>query len=443
MALPLLYLISSQVIELILATDLLPIYADWSLYTRELWPTSFNGDRASCFNHDGTRILTDNSKARQQHILTTPYDANGGITYEWTFPGTTPSNTIAWAISFSKDGTKFYNNVTTSLQQYDCLSPWTAIWATLTGTLAWTNITAGHTAYSFCWSYDETKLYIWRWTYANNRYIDQYTVSTPWDINTAVLAKSKLIDPQAYYFTPAWIGISPDWDRFWIGVYTSSTDYIKQYGIADGDINTLTYIGQEVVASMRSLQVVQEEQTLLYQSANYVYQYTIDANPLVALAWDAFINSWAVNTNYGSDPILYLRGWVWVPLGQANTYWAYLKFDLTNKPAVASQVLLWCYATSNKWDNSWESLIKLDTDWDPNTITYANKPWQYTWSKSFPFSNGTMWKSLDITDWYNAWQAWTYPNYWMKMSWGVGNWYYHTAIASSESANKPYLQIIE
>ena len=211
---------------------------DELLINKDLQPSN-NDSRVFTLSDDGTKLFSvivfqpSGARGIKSYVLSTPYDLSTA-TVEYIKDLEHDNDDFVHSIKFSTDGTKFYTTTDASIaiasqisfiHQYELETAWDIRSAKRTKTFYLSNQNAGHRGINF--KPDGTKFYTLSGTYnVANVEINEYTLSTPWDISTAThtSALSKI-----YTFLTAtpymWdLYISPDGNSFWISGEVSTTN---------------------------------------------------------------------------------------------------------------------------------------------------------------------------------------------------------------------------
>jgi WD40 repeat protein len=261
-----------------------------SVYSYNYTPYAGQLDSGLAFSPDGTKVFfidhRDDLGASHIHRwnLGTPWDITsssyaGGRTLSM-------SSTSVRDITFSSDGMKLYatDGLFDTIMEWTLSSPWNLYNFTIniTGTLD----AVGDNPWGLTFSSDGTKLYV---SDRNPGLIHWYALTTPWDIDTAVLADQSLsVSSQDNY--PRSIEFSSDGrDLYVLG---GQNDTIYQYTLTTPwDLSTASYSGYSLYVGSQDLgpvgMVIPPGRNELYmagQSNGAVYRYTLpeeysDASP--------------------------------------------------------------------------------------------------------------------------------------------------------------------
>ena len=193
---------------------------------------------------DGTKAyVTDNtSKLFSQYALSTAWDISTlNNTPEKIFDWSSSSST-AYYLVLSSDGTKAYVNDLTSnaIREWTLSTAWDISTAVLTAVMSFSSVIIG-SEQGFTFNSDGTKLYIIK----ENDSIFQWTLSTAWDISTAIYANKKY----EFYTEEKWGYIrgivmnSDDTEIILRGYYDSMLRWVTL--TTPGDISTAEYRGKD------------------------------------------------------------------------------------------------------------------------------------------------------------------------------------------------------
>ena len=236
------------------------------------------------FSPDGTKVFFldyyTSGVSSYSHIrrrtLSTPWDITSSSSDGSQLISTAPR---VKDITFSPDGTKLYATDDTDdrVKEFTLSSPWHIqdldVNTMNTGTLD----TQGYNPWGLAFSPDGTKLYVCD-HHATKIY--WYTLTTPWDIDTAVLASASLsVSSQDTY--PRSIDFSSDGrDLYVLG---GQNDTIYQYTLTTPwDLSTASYSGYSLYVGSQDLgpvgMVIPPGRNELYmagQSNGAIYRYTL------------------------------------------------------------------------------------------------------------------------------------------------------------------------
>jgi hypothetical protein len=120
-------------------------------------------------------------------------------------------------------------------------------------------------------------------------------------------------------------------------------------------------------------------------------------DPLVAIDAhaDASVDSAQPNTNFGSDPTLFLET-------TPDTARAYVRFDVSAVPRPVVHAKLSLRNTANMAFIASLAVRQTATAWTESTITFNNAPMPIPPLLSMPSTSRDGARSLDVTDWVNA-----------------------------------------
>jgi len=157
--------------------------------------------------------------------------------------------------------------------------------------------------------------------------------------------------------------------------------------------------------------------------------------------WTTSIYSNGTNTtgaNGVANEYILVGGW-------GDSYYAYLKFDLTALPSHATSATIQLYSFHG-WHGGYANvgmyLDRVIQNWDAMFATgimrWADKP-ATTNLRTIPAPTVDSWYVIDVTDLYNAWQAGTYLNYGIALR-PTGTWDQFNYIWTSRYAIDPALR---
>lgn len=130
--------------------------------------------------------------------------------------------------------------------------------------------------------------------------------------------------------------------------------------------------------------------------------------------WTTSVFSNPPNTDGTPNGVTDVKLWVG---GWGDTYYAYLKFDLSILPQHATTATVWLYSGPGPHPSTRVGMYldRVTQSWDAAYATgilrWSEKP-TTTNLRTLSAPSGTdTWYSVDITDLYNGWQGGTYPNF--------------------------------
>jgi DNA-binding beta-propeller fold protein YncE len=208
-------------------------------YTASISVSSQDGKpRGVVFSSDGTKMymMGYNHATVYEYNLSVPFNVSTAAYASLSISvGVQDSQPLQ--IVFSPDGTKLYmlGNPTKSVYEYVLSTAWnisTAVYASLSVVLS----SQDGTPQSIALSSDGTKLYM----LGNvTQTVYQYTLSTAWNISTAVYA-SLNVSISSQTTSPQSMAVSPNGTRMYILGYNNQTVY--QYNLSTaGNISTAAY----------------------------------------------------------------------------------------------------------------------------------------------------------------------------------------------------------
>lgn len=212
-----------------------------------------------------------------QFSLSTPWDPSTA-TYDTVSKDVGAQDLNPTDVVFSSDGSKMYvsGSLNDGVWQYALSTPWdlsTATYASKTVSVA-----ARETAIQgLAFSSDGSKMYI---TGGTNARVDQYTLSTPWDVSTATYA-SKTVSVSSQDTNPTALGFKDDGTVMFVLGDTNNTVYQYTLGTA-WDVSTASYASvSKSVSSETTLPqglAFKSDGSKMYilgNTADRVYQYTL------------------------------------------------------------------------------------------------------------------------------------------------------------------------
>jgi len=136
-------------------------------------------------------VLGGNGDDINQYSLSTPWDISSA-SYVQNF-SVSAQDLNPWGISFKVDGTKMYvvGDTNDSIFEYDLSTAWnisTASYVQSFSVSAQTSLPIG-----LCFKEDGSKLFFVDFT---NDQVEEYSLSTPWDISTATHTQALIVSPQ-------------------------------------------------------------------------------------------------------------------------------------------------------------------------------------------------------------------------------------------------------
>jgi hypothetical protein len=149
-----------------------------------------------------------------------------------------------FGLYFKPDGTKLYvvNDKNATLHQYTLSTPWEISTQSLTKSKD-LNIAVNHNIAGLAFNDTGTKMYTSNGIGVRTKTIDQYTLSTAWDISTATYDSNASILNSA--ISPGGLIFKPDGTKVYVSADTYTTNYIPalwEYTLSTPwDINTLSY----------------------------------------------------------------------------------------------------------------------------------------------------------------------------------------------------------
>ncbi|MBA7524564.1 hypothetical protein ES705_16705 [subsurface metagenome] len=242
-----------------------------------------NNPYGVALSSDGSKMymIGNASNTVYQYTLSTPWDMSTAE-YAEKSKGVGLQDGTPLGVAFSPDGSKMYmaGNDSDRVYQYTLSTPWdvdTAIYANKYKSVGAQDLTP----YGVVFSSDGSKMYI---VGNENDTVYQYTLSTPWDVDTAnYAAKSKGVGGQET--VPYDAAFSSDGSKMYIVGTVADTVY--QYTLSTPwDVSTATYANkyksvgaQEGLPSGVDFSPDGSKMYIVGNSNKTVYQYTLPLNP--------------------------------------------------------------------------------------------------------------------------------------------------------------------
>ena len=224
---------------------------------------------------DGTRmfITGDASVDRTyQFNLSTPYDITTAV-YNSNLLTTSG---VGSDLYFKPDGTKMYltSTATDRVTEYSLSTPWQVNSAVIVGNVAISTDPSGIT-----FKPDGTKMYV---TKLSNDSINELNLSTPWQVNTAVQTSSVIVSATALGGENAPTGIDISDNGLVILVIGAGKDAIHQYNLSiPWQANTATYNGNTSISNREldpsGINITKDGYYIYFigDSQDYVWQYEL------------------------------------------------------------------------------------------------------------------------------------------------------------------------
>jgi DNA-binding beta-propeller fold protein YncE len=179
--------------------------------------------QAVAFSSDGTKmyILDEGSETVYEYALSTAWNVSTAVYASLSKLVSAQSN-YSYGVAFSSDGTKMYilDESTKVVYQYTLSTAWnvsTASYASLNVSVS----AQSSSPYGVAFSSDGTKMYIVDYS---NKAVYQYTLSTAWNVSTAVYA-SLNVSIGAQSSNPYGVAFSSDGTKMYIMDNSSRTVY--------------------------------------------------------------------------------------------------------------------------------------------------------------------------------------------------------------------------
>lgn len=209
------------------------------------------------FSNDGTKLYTvgTTGDAVYEYDLLEPWNIRRGVTLRRSkttvllTPGIAASNSNPEGLAFKPDGTKMYivaSGVDT-IYEIDLIEPWNILYTSFTATNI-LNVTATETVPNgLFFKPDGTKMYM---IGSSSDRVYEYDLSTPWQINTAVVLNSFSVTAQGV--TPEGVSFKPDGTKMYIIELTTNSVYEYNLSVA-WDITTAVVLRSVSLAAYGAL----------------------------------------------------------------------------------------------------------------------------------------------------------------------------------------------
>jgi 6-phosphogluconolactonase (cycloisomerase 2 family) len=230
------------------------------------------------FKSDGTKLYISgrNSDTVYQYSLSTAFDITTA-SYDSVSRSVSQVSSFPWTLSFSTDGTKFFimDEGNDTIYGYTLTTAWDLSTAQTTG-IAYRTITEDSVPKGFAFNNDGSKMYVVGWI---NDSVDQYSLSTAFDISTASY-DSKRLNLSATVANPASIRFNANGTKAFIHSWDNDTMY--QYSLSTAfDISTGSYDSKSLSFSSLDSATIDFEfnadfskMYIIGQAGDAVYQYS-------------------------------------------------------------------------------------------------------------------------------------------------------------------------
>jgi hypothetical protein len=241
------------------------------------------------FKSDGSKMYMGGAITDRiyQYTLSTPWDIST-TSYDTVNFSVTSQVSVPISIFFKPDGTKLYvlDIVTDAIFQYTLSTPW-AVNTSSYDNISFSIASQETSPYEFFFKPDGTKMYI---IGTSNDTVYQYTLSTPWDISTTSY-DTVSFSISAQDSIPTGISFNPDGTKMFIMGF--STDTIYQYTLSTPwEVNTATYdtVSFSVSAQQSAPYVIffKSDGTKMYISGDtgdLVHQYSTGGSVAPTITW--------------------------------------------------------------------------------------------------------------------------------------------------------------
>lgn len=189
------------------------------------------------FKDDGTKVyvIGVTNDTIYQYSLSTAWDLSTA-SYDSVSFGTATQENTPTGLFFKPDGSKFYllGFFAKTVFQYSMSTAWDVSTASYDSVSFSVNAEETNPR-DVCFKPDGTKMYI---TGISGDEINEYSLSTAWDVSTASYAANFSVASQEV--NPNSLSFNPDGDKFWI--VGSTSDSVFQYSLSTAwDISTASY----------------------------------------------------------------------------------------------------------------------------------------------------------------------------------------------------------
>jgi len=189
------------------------------------------------FKDDGTKVyvIGVTNDTIYQYSLSTAWDLSTA-SYDSVSFGTATQENTPTGLFFKPDGSKFYllGFFAKTVFQYSMSTAWDVSTASYDSVSFSVNAEETNPR-DVCFKPDGTKMYI---TGIAGDEINEYSLSTAWDVSTASYAANFSVASQEV--NPNSLSFNPDGDKFWI--VGSTSDSVFQYSLSTAwDISTASY----------------------------------------------------------------------------------------------------------------------------------------------------------------------------------------------------------
>lgn len=273
---------------------------------------------------DGTRlyVLWRTNKRVYQYNLSTPYDLSTAV-YSTKLFSVNTQETAPTTLSVSRDWTKMYVAWTTNktIYQYTLVTPFevdTAVYATKNFSVNAQDTSPQNTVFTDDW----TRLFV---LWNTGKAVFQYELTTAWDISTAIYATKTFVFT-TQDATPIALWFSNNGSRLYMLGTTNKQVYV--YGLTTAwDISTSVYLTkvfsvntQDTAPIWMCFNKTWDIMYICWDTNNTVFQYTIPWN----ISWFPYLSTTLCEMFAYSKTCALYSYKVWdIPRLSKSTYWVW------------------------------------------------------------------------------------------------------------------------
>lgn len=223
-----------------------PANSNWDITTAQEdgIAESFSGNIADLFfKPDGTKLYLVDATAVEveEYDLSTPWDVETAVRLQGFSVST--EEAVPQGLFFKPDGTKMYivGSGGDEVNEYDLSSAWDI--STASHVQNFSVATEDTTPYALFFKPDGTKMYVLG---ASGDDVNEYSLSSAWDISTASYVQNFSVSTQEA--VPQGLSFKPDGTKMY--VIGSSGDDINQYDLSSAwDISTASFIASKAIST--------------------------------------------------------------------------------------------------------------------------------------------------------------------------------------------------